>query len=256
MYQYAVNAPLIDQKTLGIAALRLGGGVVVSARNDPTRYLSKAAGFGFDEPVTPDLVDQILFEFRAEGVAAASLAFAPEVLPDDWAEIVASRGLRPGTRIVKLVARVEDFVPTESRLRIAPVTGDDATPWAEAVLTGFDTPSEAMRGMFAATVGHPQFHPFAAWDGARIVGGGNLFVHGAVAELKAGSMLPGARRRGGHAGLITARAAKARELGCGWLVTECVQPARGEQNSALNNMLRSGFKALYVRQDFATQTDS
>ncbi|MFG1607579.1 GNAT family N-acetyltransferase [Actinoplanes sp. NPDC049265] len=252
MFRYETGAPPDDQKFLGIAAHRFSGGVVLSAPNDPTGLWNKAIGIGFDEPITGDLVDRILDLYHAEGNPRATLAFAPEVLPDDWAEIMATRGLRPGTAIVKLAARAGDLdpgLPAGSGLRIAPVAADAAMAWADAVRTGFGRPAEGFTGMFAATAGRPEFHPYAAWSGDRVVGGGNLFVHGAVGELIGGAVLPEARRRGAQTALIAARIARARELGCEWIITECVQPAEGASNPSLNNMLRAGFKPLYVRQE-------
>lgn len=250
MFEYETCAPANDQSILGVATHRFAGGLVLSARNDVTGYWSKAIGFGFSEPITGDLVDKVIDLFRAENNRNASLAFAPEVLPADWAEMVAARGLRPGPRIVKLAARIQDLRAGSTNLRIAPVSENDAEAWAEVVLTGFNEPIAGYRGMFAATARHPRFHPYAVWDGHRLVGGGNLFVDGSVGALVAGSVLPGARGQGGQTGLIAARADKARELGCEWLVTECFEPPEGQRNSSLDNMLRAGFRPLYVRQNF------
>jgi hypothetical protein len=252
MLGYVGGAPARDQETLGIATRRIGGGVVLSARHDPTRYWSKALGFGFAEPVSGYLIDRVLDVYRSEGNPGAGLQVSPEVLPDDWAEIVRTRGLEPAGEILKLAAPIEDVIDATAPdgLRIAPVGKEDADMWAEAVLDGFGMPHEGLAGMIAATVGHPQFFPYAAWDGDAVVGGGNLFVHGPIASLNAGSMKPGQRRRGGQTALIAARVRRARELGCRWVVTETGNPAEGESNPSTNNMLRAGLKPLYVRRNY------
>ncbi|WP_051796996.1 hypothetical protein [Catenuloplanes japonicus] len=250
MYLYEAGAPLPDQEILGVATYRFDGGVVLSARNDASGFWSKALGFGFGAPVTGDLIDRILDVYRAEANPHAGLEFAPEVLPRDWDDIVATRGLRPGPLIVKLAARVDEITPGPSDLRIAPVADDEVAAWAAAVLTGLGRPLEGFGGMFAATARLPQFHPYAAWAGDDLVGGANLYVDGAVASLNAGAVLPASRRHGGQTGLIAARAARARELGCEWIVTECAQPTAGTSNPSLNNMLRAGFRPLYQRQHF------
>jgi GNAT superfamily N-acetyltransferase len=223
MYQVEAGAPAHDQEVLGIATERLAGGVVLSARNDPTAYWSKALGFGFDEPVSGHLIDQILDVWRAEQNPLGVLQIAPEVIPDDWDEIRETRGLEPG-------------------VRITPVAKEDTERWAHAVLDGFGMPHEGISGMLMAMAAHPQFHPYAAWDGGTIVGGATLFVQGQIGELVAGAVLEQYRKRGAQTALIAARARKARELGCRWVVAETDEGRSG-------NMLRAGLKQLYVRQN-------
>jgi GNAT superfamily N-acetyltransferase len=243
MYQVEAGAPAHDQEVLGIATERLAGGVVLSARNDPTAYWSKALGFGFDEPVSGHLIDQILDVWRAEQNPLGVLQIAPEVIPDDWDEIRETRGLEPGGRTAKLAAPIDDVVATgESDLRITPVAKEDTERWAHAVLDGFGMPHEGISGMLMAMAAHPQFHPYAAWDGGTIVGGATLFVQGQIGELVAGAVLEQYRKRGAQTALIAARARKARELGCRWVVAETDEGRSG-------NMLRAGLKQLYVRQN-------
>jgi GNAT superfamily N-acetyltransferase len=251
MYQYENAAPAHDQEILGIAARRLSGGVVLSARTDPSHYWSKALGFGFEEPVTSELVDRILDVYRAEENSLAVLQIAPEVLPDDWAEIRRTRGLGEGGRIAKYAIGIDNLAPAgTSDLRIAPVTKDDAERWAAVVTDGLGMPPEGTAGMLAASAGHPQFFPYAAWDGDTIVGGANLFVHDGIASLNAGGVLPSHRRRGAQGALIAARVEKARELGCRWVTAETGQPGEGESSSSMNNMLRAGLKVIYVRRNY------
>ncbi|NMO54030.1 GNAT family N-acetyltransferase [Actinoplanes sp. TBRC 11911] len=251
MYQYEAAMPAHDQEVLGIATRRLSGGVVLSARTDPSRYWSKALGLGFEEPVTADLIDQVLDVYRAEDNPRAVLQIAPEVLPDDWEWIARTRGLTARGRVAKFAAPIGDLAPPGTTgLRIAPVTKDDAEPWATVVRESFGFPPEGNQGLFAAACGHPQFFPYAAWDGDTIVGGANLFVHGGIASLNSDGTAAVSRGRGAQSALIAARIAKARELGCRWVVAETGQPADGESNPSYNNMLRAGLKVIYVRRNY------
>nr|WP_221379129.1 GNAT family N-acetyltransferase [Actinoplanes polyasparticus] len=56
MYLYEAGAPAADRELLGITTHRVGGGVVLSMRNDVTGYWNKALGFGFAEPVTAGIM--------------------------------------------------------------------------------------------------------------------------------------------------------------------------------------------------------
>lgn len=251
MFRYLADAPVADQKTLGIATRRLSGGVVLSARNDPTQYWSKTLGLGFTEPITGELVKQILDFYRAEQNPLGVLQFAPEVLPQDWDEIVRVNGLTPGARIAKYAAPIENVAAAgETSLRIAPVAKDDAEQWAKVVLDGFGMPHDGLVGMLIASSEHPSTHAYAAWHGDTIVGGASLHVHGDIASLNTASILQPFWKRGAQTALISARLGKARELGCRWITTETFQPAEGEHNSSMSNMLRAGLVKLYIRQNY------
>jgi hypothetical protein len=280
MYQYEAGAPARDQENLGITTRRIFGGVALSARTDPSRYWSKALALGFDDPVTADLIDQVLDVYRAEENPFAVLQIAPEVLPDDWEWIRRTRGLSEGGRIAKFAAPIETLAPPDNEepanherpanhetpanhqmadhedLRIAPVTKADAERWATVLADTLSMPFEAIRNMFAASVGHPQFFPYAAWDGDAIVGGGNLFVQGRIASLNTDGVLASHRRRGAQSALAAARIGKARELGCQWVTAETGVPAEGKSNSSMNNGLRAGLKLIYVRRNYIWRNES
>ncbi|GII52645.1 hypothetical protein Pth03_10340 [Planotetraspora thailandica] len=251
MYQYESNVPPSTASALGITTSRIGGGVAMSMRHDPTGYWSKALGFGFDEPVTDDLIGRVLDFYRSEGSKGAVIQIAPSVLPPNWPEIARTHGLQPGGHIAKLGAPIEAVVPAgETRLRIEPVGAGDARMWASAILKAFGMPEEGIAEMLVASVGHPHFRPYAAWEGDQIIGGGNLYVHGEVGSLNTGSTLPDHRNRGAQSALIAARAKEAASAGCRWLVAETGQPSDGESNPSLNNMLRAGLQQLYTRQNW------
>jgi GNAT superfamily N-acetyltransferase len=250
MYQYVSSMPAGPGAVLGCATARIGGGVALSIRDDPTGYWSKALGLGFDEPVTGELIDRILDFYRQQGDRTAVLQIAPSALPPDWEQIRTGRDLQPSGAMVKLAARVEEIRPGGSELRVAPVTEDDAEEWASLITTTFfGAPFDGIVQMAAATVRHPAFHPYAAWDGTEMVAGANLLVNGKVASLNSGATLPGHRGGGAQSALIAARAAAARQAGCRWLVAETGSPGPGSVDQSLNNLRRAGLRPMYVRQN-------
>jgi GNAT superfamily N-acetyltransferase len=253
MFQFEAIAPGPAASDLGIATRRLGGGVALSMRHDPTGYWSKALGFGLDEPVTDDLIREILDFYREQGNAVATVQLAPSVLPADWPQIIARHDLRPGGQIVKLACRAEEFSdrPSVTRLRVEPVRARDALAWATVVVRGFGMPTDGgLAETLAAVVDHPSVRPFAAWDDDEIVGGANLFIDQQVGSLNSGSTLPSHRNQGAQSALIAARARAAVDAGCRWLVAEAGKPPAGSTNPSLNNLVRAGLHPLYDRQDW------
>jgi hypothetical protein len=77
MYQYVSMAPPSVRSKLAVDTTRIGGGVVLSLRNDVTGYWSKALGFGFDEPVTHDLIASVVEYHRTRTTLGAVIQIAP-----------------------------------------------------------------------------------------------------------------------------------------------------------------------------------
>ncbi|WP_305784902.1 GNAT family N-acetyltransferase [Symbioplanes lichenis] len=250
MEAYESGTPASAAAELGITTRRLGGGVALAMRHDPTGYWSKALGFGVTEPVTDKLVGELVEHYREHGNDRAVIQIAPALLPADWDEIARRHGLRRGATWVKLGARPEEVGTAPTGLRVGPATAEHARAWAELVLGAFGMPLGPLTEMLIGSFDDPGFHPFGAWDGDRLVGAGNLYVHDGVASLNTGATHPGFRGRGAQSALIGVRAAKARELGCPWIFTETGLPAEGTNNPSLDNMRRLGLRDLYHRDNW------
>ncbi|MEV4754934.1 GNAT family N-acetyltransferase [Micromonospora sp. NPDC049559] len=257
MFQYEASAPEPVRTALGITARRIGGGVSLAMRADPSGgYWCKSLGIGLTEPVTAPLIGEIVDFHREHGSPMATLQIAPEALPADWDEIRAAYGIAEGGCWVKLAAPVEDVTPGRTDLRVGPVGPADAREWATLICDTFGMSDEWLSRMVAATVEHPHFRPFAAWDGDEIVAGANLYLHGEVASLNSGATRPDHRGRGAQSALLAARARAAAEAGCRWLVGETGRPAEGASNSSLNNMLRFGLRPRYDRRNWIWRPES
>ena len=245
MYGYETGAPAGAREYLGAAATRIGGGVALSMRNDVTRYWSKALGFGFTEPVTRELLEEVFAFYRANGDSGAVLQIAPPALPEDWAQLCADYGLQPGNKIQKLACPIDAFRPGRTDLRIEPVDADSVAEWASLVLETFGMPEPGLAEMLIAGLDNPAFTPLAAWDSGQMVAAANLCVHGPIGSLNTGATRPSHRGRGAQSGLLAARAELARQAGCRWLVGETA-----ETGTSLNNMRRSGLEIIYTRQNW------
>ena len=251
MYDYETQAPATARRGLGIATTRIGGGVVLAARHDPYQYWSKALGFGFTEPVSYDLIAQVLDFYRGRGAAMAVLQIAPSVLPPDWDEIRAAHGLEGGSSWAKLAAPIDETRTSAlTDLRVGPVDETDAEQWASLVTSQFGMDNGHLIAMLAQSVHNPAAQPFAAWDGDRIVAGANLYLHGTVASLNSGATLATYRRRGAQSALIAARLRTARAAGATWVVGEAALPEPGGSNPSLDNQVRAGLRVAYHRQNW------
>lgn len=260
MYDGELAAPPGVRAALGMDAARIGGGVALSVRDDPARYWSKALGFGFEEPVTADLIGEVCAFYRSRGTPLAVLQLAPSVLPEDWSEICARENLSAGSAWVKLacptdeaLARAEEPGRPAAGVRVAPVEARDAAEWGALMMRGFGMPEEHLGAMIAGGVGRAGWHPYGAWLDGELVGTATMHVHGDAAQFFGAATLPHARRRGAQSAFLAARARAAAAAGCGWLVAETGAEAPGEHNSSLHNMRRAGFEVLYERRNWVWQ---
>jgi hypothetical protein len=251
MYQYETMASPPTKAALAIATTRIGGGVALSMRNDVTGYWSKALGFGITEPITAELVDQVIDFYRAQRSPGTVIQVAPTLLPPDWPQICTRHSIRADSEWIKLVCPMDVFQPSdETELRISSVDPEHFSQWASVALRSFGMPEEGLSDMLAAALNHPGFRPFAAWDGDEIVATANLFIHGEIGSLNTGATLPNHRNRGAQSALIAARAKEAANAGCRWLCAETGRPGADEDNPSLNNLVRTGMYPLYYRQNW------
>jgi GNAT superfamily N-acetyltransferase len=252
LYDLLAAPPPADRQALGITQTRIAGGIVNSTRTDATGYWSKALGFGFDEPVTADLIDEVCSFYRQAGTPKAVFQLAPSVLPADWAEITAKQGITAGSKWVKVVADVATVTAraVETRgLRIGHLSPVDGSKWTSTALEIFGM-ADAIAPIFVAPTTRSGWQCFAAWLDDEIVTTGQLFVNGDTGQCFAGATKPAARGRGGQTALLKARVEAAQRAGCRWAVTETWAEGPDQHNSSLHNMLRLGFEVLYERQNW------
>jgi hypothetical protein len=246
-FELAASAPARAADALGIACCRIGGGVAVMMRNDPTHYWSKALGLGFREPVTAALIRHLCAFYREHGVPDFVLQLAHSVLPAGWDGICAANLLCEGNRWLKLVHRLTDIAPAPATApAVTLVTPDEAGQWAGVLIRGFGMPGGPLVDMLAATVGRPGFRAYAAWEGDEMTGAANMYYYQDVAQFTGAATLPGRRRRGAQAALLAARLRDARAAGCREAFAETRQEL-GRRNPSLHNMRRAGFDVLYER---------
>lgn len=155
VWGYENSAPPAVAESLGLASRRIAGGVVLAMPGDVTNYWSKALGFGFESPVTLELVEQIIDFYRAHGVRQATLQFAPSVLPADWEAIREKTGLSAGGTWLKL-ARLAGLVESaDTDLRIGQVEPEQAEEWATTLTRGFGMPVDKIVPMVTGVSAGP-----------------------------------------------------------------------------------------------------
>lgn len=250
-HNFVAAASAETRKTLGLDSIRLGGGVALAMANDPMNYWSRALGFGFAEPVTSELVGEIVDFYRSRSVPSAVVQVAPSVLPPDWPEICEKYGLVHSSSWVKLGLDLTTDLPQDDDGPVVERIGTpEAEAWATAMIRFFGMPEGILEQITTSSLDNPDLHGYAIRSEGEIVSVGGLFVHGEGAEMFSGATMPEHRGKGYQSALLRARIRAAAAAGCRWLFTETGAEGPGEHNTSLHNMLRAGMTQLYVRDNY------
>jgi ribosomal protein S18 acetylase RimI-like enzyme len=237
---------------LAISGRRFGRGIALSIANDPSDFWSKAQGFGFDRPVTDELIGEVVDFYRAAGTRVANIHLAPEVIPAGWDAICAKYGIEQHGTLLKAARENSPAEPVETSLRIDAIDAADTDAlraWADVQVEAFQMPDpdDLLAKMLAAVATGSRFTPYAAWDGDRVVATAALYAEGEAGQLVSAATLPEYRGRGAQSALIARRVEDGLAAGVRWFSVEVSKPAEGEQNPSLDNLERGGFKVLYER---------
>ena len=252
------QAPAADRERLGTSTASVRGGVVAVVTADPSRYWTKALGFGADGPVDDTLVAEVVDVSTAAGATEGVLAIAPAFLPTDWSAICERHGLVAASRWAKSVRAVDDDGDTDADadaetedtrtartdLPVRRLTVDDVPGWAQIIREAFGMNEPDLSPMLRGAVEDPVAHVFGAFDGDLLVGAAALHVVDGVGSLNTGGTLPSHRGRGVQSALIAARAAAARAAGCRLLTAET---GGAETDPSYRNLGRAGFVRAYHR---------
>jgi GNAT superfamily N-acetyltransferase len=246
---------IVDDQTpevheqLGMSTHAAGDGVHTVVVRDPMwGYWNKA--LGFCEPVTEDVVAEVVGRGRDLGVPALGLLVQPRVLPDGWPEIAERHGLVEGTMFVKCFGPAEPR-EVETDLTITRLTPEHAADFVRIMATGFGfEPSPGADAMFA---GHQFFDgdwaTYGAWDGDSLVAVARMLVvaeTGAVALFGAAT-LPAGRNRGAQGALLDARIREARDRGVRYASAETWLENDENPNPSQHNMRRAGLTEVHTR---------
>ncbi|GAB3049741.1 hypothetical protein GCM10027053_05670 [Intrasporangium mesophilum] len=260
MWAMHEGAPDEAKQVLGMASRRVGGGVALVMRHDPTGgFWNKALGFGVTEPVTAELVAELADFYRSGGAPAMVLQIAPSALPADWDETCARHGIAAGNVWVKLLRPAEPALPEgQTDLHVDVVDRTSAADYARVFARGFEMPEEPhLLAMFGAVVTSGLgFTAYGAWDGDRLVSAAQLHVAGPAAAFCGAATLPDARGRGAQSAFMERRVADSRAAGCAWMSAETWQEADGAHNPSLHNMRRAGFVDIYDRRNWVWRNET
>ena len=216
---------------------------------------NRLMGFGLSEPAEESMLDEALKIVKERHTSRFFVPLCPDTEPgnEELRRWLIKRGFYFHNSWVKLSLDTSENHPSpkiKCDFTIQEISRDSAQDFAATLLAGFGYP-ESFRPWLELLVGKIGWHHYLAFDGAKPVANGALFVRNRIGYLCLGSTIPSARRRGAQEALIERRIHDAASAGCDVLFTETEAETPAKPNPSFHNMLRSGFKLLYSRENYA-----
>lgn len=252
MYSMQTQATTETRSELGLAATRIGGGMVGVVANDPTGgFWNRAIGLGVTEPITEEVLDEVLAFAGDHGAPLMCLQVAPEADPSGWQELFAARGIVPSASWVKFAGPPSTAHAARTDLRIEALDESHGSGFADVMCQGFGMPtSNGLPGWFASLPGAAGWTTYGAFEGDQLVAVAALYCENGIGTLCGAATLPSHRGRGAQAVLMTRRIEDAAAQGCRWVTTETGTESPESPNPSLHNMRRLGLSELYERQNW------
>jgi hypothetical protein len=221
--------------------------------SDP--MLNRVFELGLGLPATRAGVDTLLGWFRAHEASRYLVHVSPSAEPPELREWLLESGLRRHRSWMKFARGRELVSRPKSSLEVRPIGVAHGGAFGRIVCDAFDMPDQTAP-LVSRLVGCPGWHLFMSFDGETEVGTGALFVSDGVGWLGFGATKPEFRGRGGQAAVLAARIEAALDLDCRVVITETGEAVPGDKQHSYKNILKAGFRELYLRGNFSGNTAS
>jgi GNAT superfamily N-acetyltransferase len=232
----------------GADAVRVGGAVCAVAAQIDEVTINRVIGLGISEPATGGDLDRIADVY---GSIRHAIALAPGARPAGLAAMLRERGYEPAHAWIKFARSPADPPAPATDLRIARIGPERADEFTAILAAGFELP-QSVTAMLSHLPGRPGWSWYLAHDGDTPVACGALFVHGRHGWLGQAATAPTHRRRGAQSALIAARIRAAADAGAEVVVTETGEIVDDRPTISYRNILRAGFRAVYLRPNYVS----
>jgi GNAT superfamily N-acetyltransferase len=231
----------------GISVLEIGRAACVAFPALPeSPMVNHTVGVGEDEPAGEGMLDAI-DEFYAG--MSYYLALTPRSSPQDVRSRLARRGFTRGYDWMKFTRPTTDIPPARTALEVHQIGSEAGSDFADVVVAGYELPP-AVLPTLAAVPTAAGCYAYVAYAEGEPAAAGAIFVSDEVAWLGFAATKPTHRRKGGQGAILSARLARARELGVETVVTETGVMEANRPSNSYRNILRSGFTEAYVRENY------
>ena len=215
---------------------------------EPAAVFRRAVGLGVGRAAAEPELDDVLARMNSLGQRYV-VPVAPQSQPAALASWLEQRGFAPGYAWMKFSRPCHGAPQAASELEIRVVGHDLRIEFGRVVAEGFGM-SAALAPWIGQLTGRANWVCVMAFAGSTPVAAGAVYVDGEYAWLGLGATLASHRGRGGQNALLARRLGEAAARGARVAVTETGERLPDKPSASYRNILRAGFKEMYLRQNY------
>jgi hypothetical protein len=235
---------------VGLQMHELGEALMLMASRAPICQFNWLSGAGLDG-ADAEAIPAAVARFRDAGQHKFFVQIPPSPHAARLEAQARAAGLAPHPLAwVKFERETRDPPRVEAALTIHEVGATQRDLFAATAVAGFGMPPP-IAAWLREIVGRPGWSCYVSFADDEPAGAGALFIDEDAAWLGIGATKPAFRRRGGQSALIARRLGDAARRGARFAVTETGAPQPGEPAPSHRNILAAGFRAAYVRPNWA-----
>jgi GNAT superfamily N-acetyltransferase len=235
--------------TCGLQLTERMGAIAVLASEADVLALNRVVGLGFEGPVSPADLDEIIAQYTDAGVSRFFVQPGPTADNGSLPRLLLDRGFQHYNNWVKLHRNVAPVSDVSTDLAVRRVDADQAEAFGRNVAECFGWP-EPVGSWVADLVGRPGWMHYMAFDGPKPVATGSLYWRGEYAWIDFATTLPDYRGRGAQSAILARRIADAAESGCHTIAVETAEETPEKSAPSYRNMVRYGFRQSYLRPNY------
>ncbi len=239
-------AHTIDVREVGAATCLICRGI------EPAVVFRRAVGLGVGRATSEPELDDVLAHMNTGGPRYA-VPIAPDSQPAALASWLERRGFTRGYAWMKFCRPCDVGPQAASDLEIRVIGRELSGEFGRVITEGFGLP-QTVAPWVGALAGRPNWVCVTAFAGTTPVAAGAVYVNREHAWLGFGATLASHRRQGAQSALLARRLSEAAARGARVAVTETGERLADKPSSSYQNILRAGFKEMYLRQNYMSPT--
>ena len=232
---------------------RVGEALCSVSSSDTSILLNRVFELGRKGPPTRDQLLDIRRVYNDAGVGRFFLHVVPERKTGNTDELLGATGYKKYRGWMKFARGPGDIRVADTDLELRQIGPEHGAAFAAIAVPAFDI-HPVSEPVVALLPGAEGYHAFMSFAGEEPAGTGVVFIDGDVAHLDWGATHPGFRRRGGQTAMLGARLEYALGAGCTTIATATGEAVPDDPQHSYNNILKSGFKEAYLRENWVPES--
>jgi hypothetical protein len=238
----------------GLQVTHFGSAVAVTMKHVNMILFNRVMGLGLVEPITEDLVQNLVEHFRQHAAPNFAFQISPAVDCPQLPHWLSSRGLQFTNSWARYIRSADSPPAVHTNLTVKRIDSKQAEIFADVFKRAYGLP-DILKPFLTAVIGRRGWAHYLAFEGDIPVASGVLHMENETGWFGMGSTLPSHRHQGAQSAIIARRIADAQAENCRWLVAETAEDTPEHPNPSSKNLVRLGFQLAYLRPNYEVKID-